>query len=456
MSTSETEVTKRLAEWVCESKFRAVPDDVRREAARTLLNWMGCAVGGSGHESVDITLRALGPFMGQPQASVLGRGERVDVLNASLLNGISSHVFDFDDTHLRTIIHPAGPVASALVPLAEHRPVSGQDFLHALILGVEVECRIGNAVYPDHYDIGWHITGTAGVFGAAAAAGRLLGLDVQRMCWAFAAAATQAAGLREMFGTMLKPFLIGRAAQNGLAAALVAAEGLTGSERAIEAPRGFARVLSAKQDYAAICDGLGDSYEILLNTYKPYPCGVVIHPSLDACIRMKQEHGLTGDDIEAVELRVHPLVLELTGNKTPRTGLQGKFSVYHAVGAALVLGRVGVAEFTDEVVQDPRVTAVRDRVTAVADDAVREAGAVVTVRLKDGRSFEETVERCSGSLECPLSDEAMDEKVHGLADPMLGAASTREMIRACREVAELEDASALARIATPKENTARG
>lgn len=449
MSTTDMEVTKRLAEWVCGSDAEAVPDPVRGEAARTLLNWMGCAVGGSRHESVDITLRALGPFMGQPQASVLGRTERVDVLHAALLNGIGSHVFDFDDTHLSTIIHPAGPVASALVPLAEHRPVSGRDFLHAMILGVEVECRIGNAVYPDHYDVGWHITGTAGVFGAAAAAGRLLGLDVQRMCWALAGAATQAAGLREMFGTMCKPFHIGRAAQNGLAAALLAAEGLNGSERAIEAPRGFARVLSTKQDYAAICDGLGDSYEILLNTYKPYPCGVVIHPSLDACIRLKQQHGIAGDDIKAVELRVHPLVLELTGNKTPETGLQGKFSVYHAVGAALVLGRVGVAEFADEVVRDPRITTVRDRVSAVADDNIREAGAVVTIRLKDGRTVEEVVEQCSGSLECPLSDEDMDAKVHALADPLLGEASAQAMIRACREVAALEDAGTLARVATP-------
>ncbi len=451
MSTSDMDVTRRLAEWVCESDFDSVPDPARGEAARTLLNWMGCAVGGSRHESVDVTLRALGPFMGQPQASVLGRAERTDGLHAALLNGIGSHVFDFDDTHLDTIIHPAGPVASALVPLAEHRPVSGQDFLHALILGVEVECRIGNAVYPDHYDVGWHITGTAGVFGAAAAAGRLLGLDVRRMCWALAAAATQAAGLREMFGTMLKPFLIGRAAQNGLAAALLAAQGLTGSERAIEAPRGFARVLSTKQDYAAICDGLGKSYEIVRNTYKPYPCGVVIHPSLDGCIRLKREYDLAGEDIEAVELRVHPLVLELTGNKTPGTGLEGKFSVYHAVGAALVLGRVGVAEFTDEVVRNPRVTAVRDRVSAVVDDTMHEARAVVTVRLKDGRCFEAIVEQAAGSLECPLSDEAIDEKVHALADPLLGAAATREMIEACRNVAALEDASRLARAATPSD-----
>lgn len=449
MNDPDIDVTKRLAKWVCESDFDAVPDAVRDEAARTLLNWMGCAVGGSRHESVDITLRALGPFMGRAQASVLGRTERVDVLHAALLNGIGSHVFDFDDTHLQTIIHPAGPVASALVPLAEHRRVSGRDFLHALILGVEVECRIGNAVYPDHYDVGWHITGTAGVFAAAAAAGRLLGLDVKRMCWSLAGAATQAAGLREMFGTMLKPFHIGRAAQNGLTAALLAAEGLTGSERAIEAPRGFARVLSTKQDYAAICDSLGETYETLLNTYKPYPCGVVIHPSLDGCINLKRRHGLAGDDIESVELRVHPLVLELTGNKAPETGLQGKFSVYHAVGAALVLGRVGVAEFADEVVQDPRVMAVRDRVSAVADDHIREAGAVVTIRLKDGRTVEEVVEQASGSLECPLSDQDMDAKVHALADPVLGEVSTQAMIRACRGVADLEDAGAIARAATP-------
>lgn len=452
MRTADMEVTKRLAEWVCESEFRTVPKPVCDEAVRTLLNWMGCAVGGSGHETVDIALRALRPFMGQAQSSVLGRTTLIDVPHAALLNGISSHVFDFDDTHLRTIIHPAGPVASALVPLAQHRSVSGHDFLHALILGVEVECRIGNAISPSHYDVGWHITGTAGVFGAAAASGRLLGLDVQRMCWALAGAATQAAGLREMFGTMLKPFLIGRAAQNGLTAALLAAEGMSGSERAIEAPRGFAQVLSTKQDYAAICSGLGDSYEILLNTYKPYPCGVVIHPSLDACIRLKQEHELTADDIESVTLRVHPLVLELTGNKTPRTGLQGKFSVYHAVSAALFFGRVDVAGFTDDVVGDPRIMALRDRISTVVDDAMHEARAMVSIRLKDGRSFEEVVEHASGSLECPLSDEDMDAKVHALADPVLGAPSTQEMIRACRQVVDLDDVGVLAQAATPAES----
>ena len=449
MSNMDVGVTKRLAEWLCESDIQSIPEPVVKAATRTLLNWMGCAVGASHHESVDIALCALGPFMGTGQASMLGRTEKVDALNAALLNGISSHVFDFDDTHLKTIIHPAGPVASAILALSEYRPVSGQDFLHALILGVEVECRIGNAVYPAHYDVGWHITGTTGVFGAAAACGRLLGLNPQQMCWALGTAATQAAGLREMFGSMCKPLHVGRAAQNGLASALLAAEGFTSSEQALEAPRGFANVLSTQQDYAEIVEGLGEHYEIVLNTYKPFPCGIVIHPSIDACIQLKQEHGLSGQEIQAMELLVHPLVLELTGKKTPRTGLEGKFSVYHSAAVALVLGRAGMAEYSDEVVNDPRIIAVRDRVSATADVAIHEAKAIARAQLNDGRVVEKVVEFAVGSLERPLSDKAIAEKVHDLSDPILGAEAVDQMIQTCRSVWDLEDASQLTSVATP-------
>ncbi len=149
------------------------------------------------------------------------------MMNAALMNGIASHVFDYDDTHLRTIIHPAGPVASALLALSEYHPISGRDFLHALTLGVEVECRIGNSVYPAHYDAGWHITGTVGPFGAAAAAGKILGLNEQQMTWALGLAAVQPVGLKEMFGSMTKSFHPGRAAQNGLVAAFLAAKNFT-------------------------------------------------------------------------------------------------------------------------------------------------------------------------------------------------------------------------------------
>src|SRR6059036_3399904 len=184
-------------------------------------------------------------------------------MNAALINGISSHVLDYDDTHTRNIVHPAGPVISAILALSEHRPVSGRDFVTALVVGVDVECRIGNSVYPKHYDAGWHITGTAGVFGAAAASGKLLGLSERQMRWALGLAATQPVGLREMFGTMTKSFHPGRAAQNGLLAALLAKRNFTSSEVGLEGKSGWAHVLSTAVDYTQITQGLGERYELL-------------------------------------------------------------------------------------------------------------------------------------------------------------------------------------------------
>ena len=265
------DVTRILARYVVSARPADLPASVRKEAARTLLNWVGCAVGGSQHRSLDIALAALSPFSGRAEATVLGRPDRLDIFQAALMNGISSHIYDFDDTHLKTIIHPAGPVVSAILALAEHQHLTGEDFLTALVLGTEVECRIGKAVYPEHYDIGWHITGTVGPFGAAAAAGKLLKLSEQQMVWALGLAATQPVGLREMFGTMTKSFHPGRAAQNGLTAALLASRNFTSSNHGIEAARGWANVLSTARRYAEITENLGQTYEIAGNSYKPFP-----------------------------------------------------------------------------------------------------------------------------------------------------------------------------------------
>src|SRR4051812_46352093 len=191
--------TRALAEWLVAQRFEDIPADVRHEALRSIVNIVGCAVGGSTHPAVDIAWKALGRFSGPAEAQPIARAERMDPLLASLLNGISSHVYDYDDTTPGNYSHPSSPVASALFAYASANPVSGRDFVHAFILGFEAESRIGNAVYPAHYDVGWHITGTTGVFGAATAIGRLMGLTPQQMVWAIGLAATQAAGLREMF-----------------------------------------------------------------------------------------------------------------------------------------------------------------------------------------------------------------------------------------------------------------
>ncbi|HLS87702.1 MAG TPA: MmgE/PrpD family protein, partial [Burkholderiales bacterium] len=324
------EVTRTLAAWASGLDGKRIPAEVRREGVRSFVNWLGCAAGGSSHDTVSRALAAVMPFSGERRATVVGRRERLDELHAALVNGIASHVLDYDDTHLKTIIHPAGPVASALLAVAESRGIPGRDLVTALLIGIEVECRIGNAVYPEHYDRGWHITGTAGVFGAAAATGWLLRLNPQRMAWALGLAASQAAGLREMFGTMTKSFHPGRAAQNGALSAFLAQAGFDSSERAIEAPRGFARVLSDRQDYDEITEGLGERWEAALNSYKPFACGIVIHPTIDGCRQLREALGADVGSIASVELEVHPLVLELTGKKAPRTGLETKFSVYHA------------------------------------------------------------------------------------------------------------------------------
>src|SRR3984893_15897197 len=418
-NTAAVDVTRRLARYVVSAQPAELPEKVHKEAARTLLNWVGCALGGSKHETLNIAIAALAPFSGPAQASILGRRERMDVLNAAFMNGVSSHIFDYDDTHLKTVIHPAGPVASAILALSEYRPVSGRDFVHALVLGVEAECRIGNTVYPAHYDIGWHITGTAGVFGAAAAVGKLLGLSVQQMTWALGIAATQPVGLKEMFGTMTKSFHPGRAAHNGLTAALLASRNFTSSDQPLEARSGWANVVSTSRNYAEITENLGESYEILLNTYKPFACGVVIHPAIDGCIQLRNQYKLTAEQIERIELRIHPLVLELTGKKTPRTGLEGKFSVHYAAAVAIVEGAGGEKQFSDTLVHDPVLVALRDRVVATVDPSIRQEQVRIAITLKDGRRLEKYVENALGSVENPMSDAALDAKFNDLADGVL-------------------------------------
>ena len=449
VESSAAGVTRTLARFVVDSKWSNIPEAARREAARSIVNWVGCALGGARHETVDCALSALSELSGPRAATVLGRAERLDILHASLVNGISSHVLDFDVTHLETIIHPAGPVAPVLLALAERKPLSGADFLHAFILGVEVECRVGMAVYPWHYDRGYHITGSAGVFGAAAAAGKILGLDEKQMTWALGIAATQSAGLREMFGTMCKAFHPGRAAQNGLTAALLAAKNFTSSEESLEAPRGFAHVLSENRDFSKLTQGLGETYQVARNTYKPFPCGIVIHPTIDACIQLRREHSPRASDIENVELRVHPLVLELTGNKTPMTGLEGKFSVYHSAAVALLRGVVGQREYSDDVVRDPEVMALRGRVTAVADPGVREEEVFARLVLASGRALEKHVEHVVGSLENPLSDRDLETKFRGQADSVLSESQALELLSLSWSVASLPDAAAIAKASVP-------
>jgi 2-methylcitrate dehydratase PrpD len=446
--TNAPPVTRILAEFVARHPSGQFPARVEREAHRTFMNWLGCAIGAARHPTVEAALAAVMELAPSQQATVLGRGERVDIASAALVNGISSHTFDFDDTHLKTIIHPAGPVASAALALAEHVGSTGREVIDALVLGIDVACRAGNMIYPEHYDRGWHITGSTGMLGAAAAAARLMHLDVDKTTMALGIAASQPVGVREQFGSMTKPFHPGGAARAGLTSALLAKHGFTASPKAIEAPRGIAQTYSTKCAWNEITDELGERFEIAFNTYKPFACGIVIHPSIDGCVQLRNAHGLRADDIERIDLRVHPLVLELTSKRTPRTGLEGKFSVFHASAAGIIFGRAGEHEFSDEIVARADVIALRDRVHAQADNAMDEAAADVTVTTKDGRRHHVRVEHAIGSLERPMGDCDLAAKFHGLVDPILGSATADELVAQAMQLGAARDVRAIAKLAS--------
>ncbi|HVF63038.1 MAG TPA: MmgE/PrpD family protein [Casimicrobiaceae bacterium] len=441
-------VTSMLASFVASHPTRGWGDAVDHEAHRTFHNWLGCAIGASQHAAANAALSALEMLEPAAQATVLGRRDRVDIASAALVNGITSHTFDFDDTHLATIIHPAGPVASAALALAEHRDSSGRDLIDALVLGVDVACRVGNAIYPDHYDRGWHITGSTGMLGAAAACSRLLRLDERQTAMALGIAASQPIGLREQFGTMTKPFHPGAAARAGLMAALFASTGFTASARALEAPRGLLPVYSDKRDWNEISDDLGRRFEIAFNTYKPFACGIVIHPAIDAACELRAR-SIDVKAIERVELRVHPLVLELTGRKEPVDGLQAKFSVYHGVAAGLLFGRAGVHEFADDVVRRADVVALRRKVVATVDPAMREDATDLVAILDDGKREHVVIDHAIGSLERPMSDADLDAKFASLVEPVLGPARTREVSRAAWAVGVAPSVRVLTTLCTP-------
>ncbi|KAH8682577.1 mmge/prpd family protein-like protein [Xylariales sp. PMI_506] len=469
--------TKHVAAWVHNLQHSSLPPDALQAALRSFYNWAGCAIGGSNHEATSIAFKALKPFFGPSTASILGRGGamKTDPQHAALLNGIASHVHDYDDTHLDTIIHPTGPVASALLAAVEwaaaeeNKQTSGRDFLLALTAGIEVECKVGLGVWPEHYDVGWHITSTTGSIGASVAVAKLFDLSEVEIAHAIGIAGTQVVGLREMFGSHTKSFHPGRAAQSGLLAAFLAKEGYTSSEQALEAKRGWANVVGAtKTDVqenlnkwvglgdstaglpvlgAQVADGIG-RWEILRNSFKPFPCGIVIHPIIDACAQLHEELkkvGIAGsaETIESVHATVHPLVLELTGKKTPQDGLQGKFSVYHGGACGLIFGKATPSQYEDSVVRDAEVIAVRDRITAEIGSTISADEAIVVVTLKDGRKFQKHVVHAVGSMEVPLGEKQLEDKFIDQCSGVLGSDGAKTASSVLWRLLETDDVASI-------------
>ena len=425
------EITRKLAETCSNMQYSDLPHPVTHQVKRCIIDWLGVGLAAAGHETTEILRSHVLQMGGAPQATIVGSGDRVSVEQAALVNGTMSHVHDYDDTHLTTVIHPSSPIIGAATALAEWRSISGRQWILAIAVGMEAALRIGLSVYPSHYDRGWHITGTAGVLGAAVAGCKIEGLKDDRMATAMGIAATQSSGLREFFGTMTKPYLPGHAASNGVRAALLAGAGFSSSLRALEAPRGWASVLSPCHDLEVITRDWSPSYEILNVGIKPYPSGVVTHPGIDGALDLKKKFNPDPKRIESVELQVHPLVLELTGKTEPRTGLEGKFSIYHCVASALTYGKVGLDEFTDETVRDPQVVNLRKKIRAESSSELMPEEAQVTIHMSDGTDHCLHIAHARGSVQNPITDEDLEAKFRMLVAPVLGQERAESLLSQC-------------------------
>lgn len=436
------EVTAPFAEFLISSRYEDIPASVRARARQTLLNSMGASLGGSSNEVVTKFVQTIASLDGPGPVRLLGRSERLALANAAFINGAAAGVLDFDDTHFPTIMHPTATVVGALYALADRRPISGRDFLHAFILGFEAQARIGRSISPYHYAHGFHITSTCGVFGSAVAVGRLLGLDARRMIWAIGNASTQSAGMVKACGFSSKSIGVGNAARGGLLAAYYALAGLDSPYQSLEGRYGYCEVMSKTPDYGAVLDGLGESWELFDNAFKAYPAGIVVHPIIDACLEFRSRLHVAAEDLAQIAVYGNPLMGGLTDRATVSSVREAVVSIQHSAAVAFIDGRVGLPQYGLDRINDPRVRALRDKVKVV-EDATMPVGPIRCEIITVGGARREIVVRhWLGSLESPLDDMQIEQKVRELA--MAGAPGSNvdrliELIRDLEDVADVSE-----------------
>jgi 2-methylcitrate dehydratase PrpD len=440
-------VTRALAEFVVNSRYDALPDTVRHEGRRAFVNWLGCVLGGCRTEAVGLALPLFDEFSGPREATAIGHGRRLDIFGAAFINGMSSAALSFNDTHLRTVAHPTTPVAAVLLALAERRPVSGIDLLHALILGDEVQCRVGSILTtpPARSHFALSMAALVGGIGASVAAARLLALGERRTIYAIGLAAAQAGGTRAVHGSSAGRMLSGEAARAGLMSALLAEKFFDTPDEAFAGAKGYANAHAENADASVAIAGLGETFEILSLSYKPYPCGIVIHPVIDVCLDLVRQFRLAPEEIEEVTLAVPESAIQLTGRKDPTDRDKAGTSLYHWAASSLFYGTAGLAQGATECVRDPRIISLRDRITAVADPVLAPDAARAEIRLRDGRILKAHVAHARGSAARPLTDEELSEKFLAQAESILDRAAAQDLLARAWRLVEAKDVrSALA------------
>ena len=424
----------------------APPPEARVAAARAVLDTVGVTLAGAAEPAARIVQRVV-EADGRGACRVIGTPLRVGAGNAALANGTAAHALDYDDMCFVSLAHPSAPLVAAAWSAAERAGASGRELLDAYVVGFEIEGRLGRAMNPRHYQRGWHCTSTLGTIGAAATTARLLGLDRQAAGHALAIAASEASGIKENFGSMVKPLHAGLAARNGVLAALLAQAGMTASQAAIDGPQGFLAAMDSEQpELGAGVDDLGSRWEIVDTgiTVKLYPSCAGTHPTLDALLDLRRREGFTGEDVEAVAIGVDPIVPTILLYDRPASGLEGKFSMPFCAAAAIVHGHVGVETFEASQLHDAAILAVQSRVSMHVDPALDPSApaltqAHVTVRLRDGRVLTACANGARGYPARPASDAELAAKFASCASRTLPAPQAARALAMLQDLDRLED-----------------
>ncbi len=442
---TDTGPTSLLAKFVAEHGCDQIPEAVLHAARRALVDHVGVSVAGSADDTFRRARDAVAATESGGGATVVGDRMRASAPFAAFLNAFAAHVLDLDDVYNPpgTTVHGSCSVWPAILAVADKRPVTGRDALAGFALGFEVETRIGHAAGQTHYDAGWHVTGTSGHVGAAAAAARTMGLNREQVEHAIAAGATQAAGLRVMAGSDLKSMHPGKAAMDGVLAATLAAQGLTASPKALEGDFGYLAVMSADPSPDRISTALGETWNITCNGYKLYPSGSLTHPMIDGVLDLVTENDVAPGDVTVIEVRVAPPAARFTDVPNPATPMQAKFSLRHCAAAAVVFRRVGIQELSAEVLARPDVVELRDAVKIVPDAALGKQDADVELTLASGQTLAARVRGNRGTPSAPLDDDELDAKFRELVGPVLGIDRTAQLLATCWRVDELPDVSVL-------------
>ena len=444
--TDTAGLTRTLAGAAAAVAYEALPGPIRELARHCVLDYFGVALAGAGDELVGILADEMAAAGGVAEASLVGRAARLPVLSAALVNGAASHALDYDDVNLAMPGHPSVAILPALVALAEARGASGRALIAAFVAGYETACRIGMALAPGHYGRGFHATGTVGAFGAAAACAHLLGLDAEATARALGIAGTQAAGLKSQFGTMCKPFHAGKAAQNGLLAARLAARGFSSRADLVECEQGFASTHS--RDFAperALAEPPGGFY-LRANLFKYHAACYMTHGPIECARQIAAQ--AAPDDIAAITLSVNRGSARICNIASPADGLEAKFSLRQTVAMALAgIDTARLDAYSAATATDPALVALRERVALDFRDDCAEAAAELAVTLRDGRTLRASHDAGIPSADIAEQGARLAGKFDALAIPVIGAARARELQAAIAGLDDLADTAALARLA---------